>query len=53
MDRRAELRELVARYARDHGATLSPLPGLRFNRADRASVFASGRVPSLALALVV
>jgi len=53
MDRRDELRELVARHARDHGPTPSPLPGLRFNRADRPSVFASGRVPSLALALVV
>jgi AraC-like DNA-binding protein len=53
VDRRTELRELIAHRARGHGATPSPLPGLRFNRADRPSPFASGRVPALALAVVV
>jgi len=52
MDRRDELRARIARHASAPGATPSALPGLRFNRAERASVFASGRVPALALAVV-
>ena len=52
-DRRDELRELVTRHAREHGRIATALPGLRFNRADRPGVFASGRTPSLALAMVV
>jgi len=52
-DRRGELREQVALRARDPGVTPGPLPGLRFNRAERPSVFVSNRVPGLALAVVV
>jgi AraC-like DNA-binding protein len=52
MDRRDELRELIGRHAPRHGQTPSSLPGLRFNRADRASVYTAGSVPSLALAVV-
>lgn len=51
-DRRAELCALIASHARHPGPTPSSLPGLRFNRAECASVFASGRTPSLALAFV-
>ena len=32
---------------------MSALPGLRFNRADRVSAYSPGRVPAIALAVVV
>jgi AraC-like DNA-binding protein len=51
-DRRDELRALIADHARAPGTTHAALPGLRFNRAERPSVFATGRVPALALAVV-
>ncbi len=52
VDRRDELRALIARHALGPGATPSALPGLRFNRAERASVFASGKTPALAVAVI-
>ena len=52
-DRRDELRALIARHAHNQGHTASPLPGLRFNRADRASVHVPSCVPALALTVVV
>jgi AraC-like DNA-binding protein len=52
-DRRDELCDLITRHAREHGRTATSLPGLRFNRADRPSVFSSNKVPALALALIV
>jgi len=48
-DRRDELRELIARRASAVGVTPSLLPGLRFNRAERPSVFAANRVPAVAV----
>jgi len=51
-DRRDELRELIGRYARDPGTTPSPLPGLRFNRANQPAPPVARSVSSLSLAVV-
>jgi len=51
-DRRDELREMIGCYARAPGATLSPLPGLRFNRAHQPSPPVARCLPSLALAVI-
>jgi len=52
VDRRRELRELIALRATGHGPTPSALPGLRFHRAERPSAFAARRVSALALAVI-
>lgn len=52
LDRRAELRELIARHAPDQGTAPSVLPILRFNRSERPLTFTSGHVPALMLAVV-
>src|SRR3954464_15538011 len=52
IDRRGELRDLIDRHAHEPGSNPSPLPGLRFNRADGPRTFGSGRVPSLSVAVV-
>ncbi|HET9626670.1 MAG TPA: AraC family transcriptional regulator [Kofleriaceae bacterium] len=51
-DRRAELRELIARHAPADGTAPSVLPLLRFSRSERASTFTSGHTPALRLAVV-
>lgn len=51
-DRKDELRALIAQHAIKPGATPSALPGLRFNRADRPTVFTPGQVSAVALAVV-
>lgn len=48
VDRRAELRELIAR----HPTGPSALPILRFARSERPLTFTSGHVPALRLAVV-
>jgi AraC-like DNA-binding protein len=52
VDRRAELRELIARHAPGQGTAPSALPILRFNRSERPLTFTSGHVPALMLAVV-
>ena len=52
IDRRGELRDLIDRHAHNLGPNPSPLPGLRFNRAEGPRTFASSRVPSLSVAVV-
>jgi AraC-like DNA-binding protein len=51
-DRRDELCELIGRHAREPGRTPSPLPGLRFNRAERPGAFSPSKTPQLLLAVV-
>lgn len=52
VDRRHELRELIAYRAISAGVTPSTLRGLRFHRAERPSPFAVRRVSALALAVI-
>lgn len=52
MDRRGELRELIAARTAAPGVTPSVLPGLRFNRAERPTAHTSHRVTQLALAVI-